>query len=78
MAKTVTIRLEDPIFNIFKLAADGEKRSISNFIAWATLGYLVNEFFVSDEEMAEIMKFSKSIRRGLADYKKGKYHLVKA
>ena len=79
MPKTVTIRLEDNIFNLFKLAAEGERRSISNFLEYATLNYLTNEIFVSDEEMDEITsdkKLMKSLQKSLNEVKKGKYKIV--
>lgn len=79
MPKTVTIRLEDNIFNLFKLAAEGERRSISNFLEFATLNYLTNEIFVSDEEMDEIIsdkKLMKSLQKSLNEVKKGKYKIV--
>jgi len=79
MPKTVTIRLEDNIFNLFKLAAEGERRSISNFLEYATLNYLTNEIFVSDEEMDEITsdkKLLKSLQKSLNEVKKGKYKIV--
>ncbi|MCR1795822.1 CopG family transcriptional regulator, partial [Leptospira sp. id769339] len=32
MSKTITLRIEDPIYDIFKKAAEGERRTISNFV----------------------------------------------
>ena len=77
--KTITIRVDDNIYNILKKAADGEHRTISNFIENASLTYLTNEMYVSDYEMADIMKDAKlvsGIKKGLADAKKGKYKIV--
>ena len=54
--KTITVRVDDNVYNILKKAADGERRTISNFIENASLSYLTNEIYVSDHEMAEIMK----------------------
>ncbi|MBN1184906.1 MAG: hypothetical protein JXB49_21655 [Bacteroidales bacterium] len=79
MAKTITVRIEDNVYELFKTAADGERRTISNFIEYATLAYLTNDVYVSDEEMHEILKdkdFVKSIRSGKTDYKKGKYKII--
>lgn len=53
--KTITLRIEDNLYNMFKNAAKGEKRTISNFIEYAALNYLTNESFVSDEEMEDIL-----------------------
>ena len=79
MAKTITIRIEDNIYDLFKLAADGDHRSISNFIEFATLNYLTNEIHVSDDEMNDILNNSdlvKSLKNGLSDLKKGNYKII--
>lgn len=78
MPKTVTIRLDDNIFKLFKTAANGERRSISNFLEYASLSYLTNEMYVTDEEMNDILKDKKLIRgltRGL-EIKRGKYRIA--
>ena len=77
--KTITVRVDDNVYNILKKAADGERRTISNFIENASLSYLTNEIYVSDYEMAEIMKDAKlvsGIKKGLDDAKKRKYKIV--
>ena len=77
--KTITVRVDDNVYNLLKKAADGERRTISNFIENASLSYLTNEISVSDYEMAEIMKDAKlvsGIKKGLDDVKKGKYKIV--
>ncbi len=79
MPKTITIRLEDSVYDIFKTAADGERRTISNFVEFATLAYVTNEIYVSDQEMNEILADSSlvsSLKKGLSDIKNGKYRLV--
>jgi len=76
MSKTITIRVEDSTYELFKKAADGEMRSIPNFIEYATLTYLTNENYVSDEEMKEIYSFSNELKNGLDDIEKGKYTFV--
>ena len=55
MGRTVTIRLDDDTYEIIKKAASGQKRSISNFIEYATVSYLADDSFVSDEEMEGIL-----------------------
>jgi predicted transcriptional regulator len=40
MGKTVTLRLEDDMYNTLKRAADGDRRTISNFIVYATINYI--------------------------------------
>lgn len=77
--KTVTLRIEDDVYNILKKAADGERRTISNFLENASLSYLTNEIYVSDYEMSEIIKdadFASGLKKCLGDIKKGKYEIV--
>ena len=79
MPKTITIRLEDSVYDIFKKAADGERRTISNFLEFATLAYVTNEIHVSDDEMNDILDDStlaSSLRKGLKDIKNGNYRIV--
>ena len=78
--KTITIRVDDTVYNLLKKAADGERRTISNFMENASLSYLTNEIYVSDDEMDQILNdpsLVKSLRKGLDDVKKGKYKVVK-
>ena len=77
--KTITVRVDDNVYNVLKKAADGERRTISNFIENASLSYLTNEIYVSDYEMEQIMKDVKlvsGLKKGLDDVKKGKYRVV--
>lgn len=79
MSKTITLRIEDPIYNLFKQAAQSEKRTISNFVERATMQYLTNEFYVSDAEMEEILsdkQLVSSLKKGLRQAKQGKYKVV--
>ena len=79
MAKTITVRIEDDVYEMFKKAADGERRTISNFIETATLAYLVNEMEISDIEMKSILSGKNlvhELRTGLGEVKKGKYKIV--
>jgi hypothetical protein len=79
MAKTVTIRIEDEIYDLFRKAADGEHRSISNFIEYATLSFLSSETYVTDNEMEDILKdkkLIKNLKNGLSDVENGKYRIV--
>ncbi|MDH5718808.1 MAG: CopG family transcriptional regulator [Spirochaetia bacterium] len=79
MSKTITIRVNDNIYELFKKAASGDRRSISNYIEYATLSHITNETYVSDEEMEEILSDSelvKTLDKGLENIKKGKYKIV--
>ena len=76
MPKTITVRIDDSIYDIFKKAADGQKRTISNYLEYATLNYIVNETVVDDTEMSEILSFSKDIKKGLSDISAGRYKVI--
>ena len=76
MAKTITVRVDDNIYDMIKKAAEGQKRTISNYIEYATLNYTVNEAVVDDAEMAEILGFEKDIKRGISDISAGRYKIV--
>ena len=76
MAKTITLRVEDNVYNTLKRAADGDRRTISNFIEYAAINYIFNNNIVDDNEMKEIMFFEKDMDRGLADIEKGRYKII--
>ena len=79
MGKTITIRIDDDTYNIIKTAAEGERRSISNFIEYATITYVTEESFVSENEMNEILEdeqLLKALQKGERDIKEGKYRVV--
>ena len=76
MAKTITLRVEDNIYNTLKRAADGDRRSISNFIEFATINYILENSTVEDTEMNEILFFEKDLKKGLDDIKKGRYKTI--
>ena len=69
MAKTITLRIDDETYELIKKAASGERRSISNFIEYATVSYLSEESFVSDKEMEEILR-NDELLRSLSEAKK--------
>ncbi len=77
--KTITIRVDDSIYQMIKTAADGQRRNISNFIEYATLQYLTSSQYVSDAEMNEILKdkeLVKNLEIGLEEAKNGDYNIV--
>lgn len=77
--KTVTMRVDDPIYDMIKLAADGQKRNLSNFIEYATIQYLTSSQFVENNEMNEIMndkELVKNLMNGFDDLKNGDYNIV--
>ena len=77
--KTVTMRVDDSIYEMIKLAAEGQKRNLSNFIEFATIQYLTSSQFVENEEMTEIMndkELVQNLMNGLDDLKNGDYTIV--
>jgi uncharacterized protein (DUF1778 family) len=79
MPKTITLRIDEDVYGLFKTAASAEKRTISNFIEYAALNFLTEESYVSDEEMRDILDDQKlllSLKSAKKDVKKGKYKIV--
>ncbi len=77
--KTVTMRVDDSIYQMIKSAADGQKRNISNFIEFATIQYLVSTQYVADNEMDEILcdrTLTENLQSGFNDLKSGDYKIV--
>jgi hypothetical protein len=77
--KTVTMRVNDSIYDMIKLAAQGQRRNLSNFIEFATMQYLTSSQFVDKDEMNEILEdkeLVKNLINGLEDFKKGDYAIV--
>jgi len=79
MPKTITVRIDDESYNMIKTAAEGSKRTISNFMEYATISYLSQEAFVEDKEMDEILNDNEllsSIAKAKKDIKEGRYRIV--
>ena len=76
MAKTITLRVDDNIYNTLKRAADGDRRTISNYIEYATMNYIFNSNVVDDVEMNETLFFEKDMKKGVEDIKKGRYKII--
>jgi len=77
--KTLTMRVDDSVYHMIKLAAQGQKRNISNFIEFATLQYLTSSQYVDDDEMKEILEdeaLVRNLRTGLREAKNGDYDIV--
>ncbi len=80
MAKTITLRINDDFYNMLKKAAEGEHRTISNYIEFAAYNYLSLQAHVSDAEMSEILQDKElisNIHSGIDDYKKGRFRVVR-
>ena len=76
MPKTITLRVEDSVYNTLKRAAEGDRRSISNFMEYAAINYVLNNNIVDDDEFKEAMAFEKDIKKGLEDVKNGRYKII--
>ncbi|MCB9009838.1 MAG: CopG family transcriptional regulator [Ardenticatenaceae bacterium] len=79
MSKTITLRVNDDVYQMIKTAADGQRRNLSNFIEFATLQYLTSATYVDDAEMELILNDADlvaNLRQGLEDIKKGDYTVV--
>ena len=77
--KTVTMRVDDDIYKTIKLAAEGQKRNISNFIEFATMQYLLTDQHVDGLEMKEILQdktLLENLEDGFNDLKVGGYTIV--
>ena len=79
MSKTVTLRLKDPIYRMFRTMAERDNRPLSNFIETAALRFLEEHQTVDEFEMAEIKSnrgLVRSLRRGAEDAKRGRGRFV--
>ena len=79
MSKTVTLRLNDKTYNLFRTLAESDNRPLSNFIETTALRYIEEHQYVDDFEMAEIksnQELNKSLKRGVKDAKSGRGRLV--
>jgi uncharacterized protein (DUF1778 family) len=76
MAKTITLRVDESIYDTLKRAADGDRRTISNFIEYAAIQHILSNNIVDDAEMNEILFFEKDLKKGLNDVKHGRYKIV--
>lgn len=78
MSKTVTLRLDERVYELFRKLAKSDNRPLSNFIETAVLRFIEVEQFVDEFEMEEIeasKSLKESIRRGHgdADEKRGQF-----
>ena len=70
MSKTVTLRLSDDIYRLFRQSAESDNRPLSNFIETATRRYIEQSELTDEAETADIVhdtRLDRSIRRGHAD-----------
>ncbi len=78
MPKTITLRLSEENYKVYRKLADRDNRPISNFIETAVKRFIEHNIFVDEFEMEEVRnnaELNKSLKRGLADMKlkKGRF-----
>jgi len=78
MSKTVTLRLNDEVYDRFKSLAKDDNRPLSNFIETAALRFIEEHEYADEFEMHEINAnagLNKSLKQGLRDAKaqRGKF-----
>ena len=79
MSKTVTIRLDEDKYELFKKFAEMDNRAISNFIETATYRYIEQISYADEFEMSEINSnedLQKSLQRGRDDVKNNRRRSV--
>jgi len=72
MSQTVTLRLEDSVYQKFKGLATHDNRPLSNYIQTAALRFVEEHEVVDEFEMTEIRdnaSLNRSIKSGLLDAK---------
>jgi predicted transcriptional regulator len=76
---TVTLRLPENHYRLFRKLAEEENRSLSNFIETATIRHIEESEYADSFEMEEIRRNSgltRSLRRGHADARLNKGRFV--
>jgi len=79
MSKTITLRLSDENYRVYKQIAEQDNRPISNFIETAVNRYIEQNSLADEFEMQEIRnnaELNASLTRGLADMKNKQGRLV--
>ena len=72
MSKTLTLRLDEPVYHLFKTVAERENRPMSNFIETAVMRFVQEYETVDEFEMSEIRgnaELNRSLKRGHLDAK---------
>jgi len=79
MSKTVTLRLNENIYDLFRAMAESDNRTLSNFIETSALRYIEQHEYMDDYEMEEIrgnQKLNRSLKRAIKDMKSQKGNFV--
>jgi predicted transcriptional regulator len=70
MSKTITLRLDEKIYQRLRTLAERDNRPLSNFIETAALRFLESEQFADEFEMKEIqanVALNMSLKKGHKD-----------
>ncbi len=79
MSKTVTLRLNEKIYELFRAMAESDNRTLSNFIETSALRYIEEHEHVDDYEMEEIrenQQLNRSLKSAIKDMKSKKGQFV--
>ncbi|MDO9026701.1 MAG: DUF6290 family protein [bacterium] len=79
MSTTITLRLDDKTYNIFRTLSQRDNRTLSNFIETAALRYIEDSSLIDAAEMAAIRSdkpLEASLKRGRSDAKAKKGRFV--
>lgn len=79
MSKTVTLRLNEKTYRIFRILAERDNRTLSNFIETSALRYIEESNLVDEIEMAEMEsseELNKSLNRAHRDAKARRGRLI--
>ena len=79
MSKTISLRVNDDLYESLREHAEAENRSISNFIETAAIKYIAEVDYVDDFEMQSIRgdeSLLHRLKRGSADAKKSRGRFV--
>ncbi|MDD5066670.1 MAG: CopG family transcriptional regulator [bacterium] len=79
MAKTITLRLDDTVYNLFHEAAVEDNRSISNLIETLALRKLKEGYYADESEMKEILSdksLLKKLKTGHSDARHRKGRMI--
>jgi predicted transcriptional regulator len=73
MSRTVTLRLDDPVYRMFSTLAERENRPLSNFIETSVIRFIEEHHLVDEFESEEIRgnrELRRSLKRGVDDAKR--------
>jgi len=79
MSKTVTLRFTDKNYDLFRIYAERDHRTLSNFIETSVLRFIENELHCDDIEMEQIKndaELNENLKKGHEDFLTGRGSFV--